>query len=120
MREHPEEYKPFMSVNTGGGHRRNPKRKNVASTFIATGPTEAEIDANFEKHLVRMSQDGTFGDNHEIRAFTKAYNTDVVIFSHSNTNFNCTAGDSDEERQRAYIALHVSFLFPLHLHFPTY
>lgn len=119
MREHPDEYKPFMSVNVGGGHRRNPtrkpKRKNVAAPPLAAGPTDAEMDANFENHLARMAQDGTYGDNHEIRAFTKAYHTDVIVFSHTRTNFNFTAGDSDEIRPRAYIALHVSVFVQLYI-----
>jgi OTU domain-containing protein 3 len=111
MRANEAWYKPFIDVNPGGGRRRNPKRKNVgasSSDFTYAGPTEAQVHAAWEAHLDRMSCGGTYGDNMEIRAFTKAYNTDVMIFTQNNANYSITASDDEVERPVAYIAYHVS------------
>ncbi|RDL31978.1 uncharacterized protein BP5553_09380 [Venustampulla echinocandica] len=109
MRENPEPYKPFIDVNQGGGQRRNPKRKNVgasSSSFMYAPPTPQQIDAAWEARLQQMAGSGTYGDNIEIQAFTKAYNTDVRIFNHNNTNYWVRAEQDGVARPMAYIAYH--------------
>lgn len=83
MRDNGDYFKHFLEVHPGGGSRRNPKRKNAGSyaTKPNTGPASAaEIDAVFEGHLNRMAQGGTYGDNMELVAFSKALHVDVTIY----------------------------------------
>ncbi|KAI4106781.1 MAG: hypothetical protein L6R37_001983 [Teloschistes peruensis] len=83
MRANSDYYKHFIEVHPGGGTRRNPKRKNTgafSSKQIAPEATAAEKDAVFEGHLARMARGGTYGDNMEITAFSKAYNAEVIIY----------------------------------------
>ncbi|KAL8865714.1 MAG: hypothetical protein Q9198_009193 [Flavoplaca austrocitrina] len=83
MRAHGDYYKSFVEVHPGGGTRRNPKRKNAgafASKFNNQAATPAELDAAFESHLSRMAKGGTYGDNMEVVAFSKAYNVDLIIY----------------------------------------
>ncbi|TVY55980.1 OTU domain-containing protein [Lachnellula suecica] len=104
MREHPEDYKSFFSVQ---GYRdipnRKAKRKNVAAAAVVT---DTQINKAFEDHCSRMAKNGVYGDNHEIRAFTRAYNTDAIVFSHRGVNYTISAGPTEVARPRAYIALH--------------
>ncbi|KAL9082527.1 MAG: hypothetical protein Q9159_006353 [Coniocarpon cinnabarinum] len=83
MRENKDDYTPFLDVLPGGATRRNPKRKNAA-TFSSQSdlemPTLEDIDRAFEDRLRRMGQGGTYGDNFEIVAFTRAYNKNVLVF----------------------------------------
>ncbi|KAF4635666.1 hypothetical protein G7Y89_g2434 [Cudoniella acicularis] len=109
MRGDSDWYKQFIDVPTGGGFRRNPKRKNVgasSSTFQYTPPTQEQIDAVWEAHLDRMAKGGTYGDNMEIRAFTKAYNMDVRIFDDNHNDYYVKAADDGVTRPVAYIAYH--------------
>jgi OTU domain-containing protein 3 len=81
MRENPTDFVPFITVDQG--QRRNPKRKNAgaySSQSTIEIPTEEQINRAWEDHLKRMAQNGTYGDNMEIRAFGQAYNMDVIIF----------------------------------------
>ncbi|KAL8666252.1 MAG: hypothetical protein Q9202_001520 [Teloschistes flavicans] len=83
MRANSNYYKHFIEVHPGGGTRRNPKRKNAgafSSKQIPPEATAAEKDAVFEGHLTRMAKGGTYGDNMEITAFSKAYNAEVIIY----------------------------------------
>ncbi|KAL8653436.1 MAG: hypothetical protein Q9210_002093 [Variospora velana] len=83
MRDNGDYFKHFLEVHPGGGSRRNPKRKNAGSyaTKTNTGPASAaEIDAVFEGHLNRMAKGGTYGDNMELVAFSKALYVDVTIY----------------------------------------
>ncbi|KAL8672656.1 MAG: hypothetical protein Q9168_002897 [Polycauliona sp. 1 TL-2023] len=83
MRAHGDYYKSFVEVHPGGGTRRNPKRKNAgafASKFNNQPATPAELDAAFESHLNRMAKGGTYGDNMEVVAFSKAYSVDIIIY----------------------------------------
>lgn len=83
MRENAQYYKQFIDVRPGGGLRRNPKRKNTGSStahLSTTVPTQEEIDRNFESHLRSMARGGTYGDNMEITAFSKAFQVDVRIY----------------------------------------
>lgn len=114
MRENGEYFKQFIEVNPGGGVRRNPKRKNAGafSTPINTvAPTAEEIDNSFEKHITRMAQGGTYGDNLEIQAFSTAYGVDVKIYQR---DFALMVSGSYEEQPNgrakpvAHIAYHVS------------
>ncbi|KAL9594211.1 MAG: hypothetical protein Q9219_007154 [cf. Caloplaca sp. 3 TL-2023] len=105
MRAHGDDYKHFLAVHPGGGTRRNPKRKN-AGTFSTTSRTvsAADIDAVFEGHLQRMAKGGTYGDNLEVVAFSKAFNVNVTIFQRE---FAYTIKDGDEVRTKTlYIAYH--------------
>ncbi|KAE9371261.1 cysteine proteinase, partial [Stipitochalara longipes BDJ] len=90
MRDHADEYKPFINVEAGGGFRRNPKRKNVGASsthFENSLPTQEQIDAAWERHLDNMSKNGVYGDNMEIRAFTKAFGVDVKIYNRDNSYY---------------------------------
>ncbi|KAL8771608.1 MAG: hypothetical protein Q9209_003051 [Squamulea sp. 1 TL-2023] len=83
MRANGDYYKSFVEVHAGGGTRRNPKRKNAgafASKFNNQAASPAELDAAFEGHLSRMAKGGTYGDNMEVVAFSKAYNVDLIIY----------------------------------------
>ncbi|KAL8953425.1 MAG: hypothetical protein Q9222_000738 [Ikaeria aurantiellina] len=108
MRANGDEYKHFIEVHPGGGTRRNPKRKN-AGTF-ATKPnqaaTAAEVDAVFEGHLSRMAKGGTYGDNMELVAFSKAYKVDVIIYRREHAY--CVRGDGTKI---LHIAYHVSLTY---------
>ncbi|KAH8678781.1 hypothetical protein BGZ60DRAFT_428603 [Tricladium varicosporioides] len=109
LRENAAWYKQFINVEPGGGQRRNPKRKNVgasSSSFSHKGPTPEEIDAAFEGHLARMARGGTYGDNMEIRAFSKAYDTDVRIFDDNTNDYYVRASDEGFSERVAYIAYH--------------
>jgi hypothetical protein len=109
MRETPDEYKPFVNVEVGGGQRRNPKRKNVgaySTPFDSSPPTQKQIDDNWEAYLERMARGGTYGDNVEIRAFAKAYNTDVRIHLHD-YDYYVRAAHDGVVRPVAHIAYHV-------------
>jgi hypothetical protein len=107
MRENPDDFKPFIPV--GQGHRRNPKRKNAgafSSQFSFEAATEEQTERAWEDHLERMAQGGTYGDNLEILAFTKAYNTDVQIFQYNEILYS-RAHEDKIVRPIAYIAYHV-------------
>ncbi|KAF2816283.1 cysteine proteinase [Mytilinidion resinicola] len=83
MRDHADVYKSFITVNVGGGTRRNPKRKNTAAVNAPldnTAPTDEQIHATFEEHLRAMARGGTYGDNLEITAFSSAFRVDVKIY----------------------------------------
>ncbi|KAL8751512.1 MAG: hypothetical protein Q9199_006365 [Rusavskia elegans] len=83
MRANGDYYKSFVEAHPGGGTRRNPKRKNAgafASKFNNQAASPAELDAAFESHLSRMAKGGTYGDNMEVVAFSKAYNVDLIIY----------------------------------------
>lgn len=111
MRDHPDEFKPFLPVN--GGQRRNPKRKNAgtaSTSFTFTAATETEIAVAYEAHLAKMAQGGVWGDNVEIQAFANAYNTDVKIYIYDQAYY-VRAASSDNSVPRvlpiAHIAHHV-------------
>ncbi|KAF2492191.1 cysteine proteinase [Lophium mytilinum] len=115
MRDHAEVYKSFITVNAGGGMRRNPKRKNTAAINAPvdnTAPTDDEIQATFEEHLRAMAQGGTYGDNMEITAFSSAFKVDVKIHQrdfaymiHGELHDEI-AEDPQEQRPVVHIAYH--------------
>jgi OTU domain-containing protein 3 len=114
MRDNADDYKSFVPVERGGGQRRNPKRKNAgafSTPFNNEPATLEEIDRNFEVHLERMAKGGTYGDNLEIRAFSRAYNTDVKIYNFDNAYY-VRADDDDAVRPVAHIAYHVRVPLP--------
>ncbi|KUJ16522.1 OTU-domain-containing protein [Mollisia scopiformis] len=108
MKANPGDFKPFISVETGGGFRRNPKRKNAAAGDL-TGPSESERDQAWEDYLVRMARNGEYGDNLEIRAFTEAYTVDVRVYCMPASSYIIRCGQelaTGEYRQIAHIALY--------------
>ena len=108
MRDNADDYRAFVPVEPGLGFRRNPKRKNVASSSINIAPiTRKQIEQNWENYLKRMAEDGTYGDNLEIRAFSQVYDTDVRIYNRAN-NFVSRVASDGVVRRTAHIALHVS------------
>lgn len=108
MRDNAHDFKHFVPVENGGGHRRNPKRKNVKSATLDSSPiTQRQVDENFDSYLKRMGANGTYGDNLEIRAFSQAYDTDVRIYNRANKYVSRVAADG-LLRRTAHIALHVS------------
>jgi len=111
MREHPDNFKNYITVEVGGGHRRNPKRKTTGAfngPLTFTAATDEEIMRAYEAHLDRMAQGGTYGDNLEIIAFAQAFNTDIKIYK-AEYAYYVRATDDGAERTVAHIAYHVSF-----------
>ncbi|KAI9840332.1 MAG: hypothetical protein M1837_001750 [Sclerophora amabilis] len=108
MREHASYYKQFIDVYSGGGVRRNPKRKNAGaySTPLSTLPPSAEdVDRVFEGHLLQMARGGTYGDNMEISAFSAAFRVDVKIYQRD-LAYVVSGGEEVESREMAHIAYH--------------
>ena len=107
MRENPDNFKPFIHVDHG--RRRNPKRKNTGAYQSSyEDVTEEQIEAAWKEYLQSMAQDGTYGDNQEIRAFSKAYNTDVEVYQKTKEVYCFRAQEDSAARPTAYIAYHVS------------
>lgn len=108
MRTNADDYKVFLEVYPGGGTRRNPKRKNAGSATAAPaeGPSPAEVDRVFEEHLQRMARGGTWGDNMEIQAFAREFDTNVQIYQRELAYVIQAPGGSG--RPYAQIAYHVS------------
>ena len=109
MRDHKDNYTPFLDVLPGGATRRNPKRKNAASfssCFHSEMPTPEDIDRAFEDRLRRMGQGGTYGDNFEIVAFTCAYSVDVMVFQ-ANERLYFNGPRTLGQKQICCIAYHV-------------
>jgi OTU-like cysteine protease len=75
QRDHPDEYKPFVTVRAS----ERPKRK-MANDVNRGPPTAAEMDARLEYHLTEMAKGGTWGGHMEISAFSRAYNVKIKIF----------------------------------------
>ncbi|KAI9827184.1 MAG: hypothetical protein M1832_005321 [Thelocarpon impressellum] len=109
MRDHAAYYKQFMDVSTGGGNRRNPKRKTTGAfsgPVSARLPSPEQVDAVFEAHLQRMAKGGTWGDNMEISAFSAAYAVDVKIYQRD-LAYMVSGGEPGDGRQVVHIAYHV-------------
>lgn len=85
MVDHPGDFKDFVIVNEGGGHRRNPKRKTHGSlqnrSDMTAPPSEEQVKKAFEQRMKMMAQGGSYGDNLEIVAFGNAYKVDVKVYS---------------------------------------
>lgn len=109
MRQNAEHFKEFLSVNPGGGSRRNPKRKNagaISTPVEYVPPTQEEIDAAFEYKLKDMAKGGTYGDHAEITAFANAFNCNVHIFQSDYTYAIPPKGETTSEPSNVYIAHH--------------
>ena len=121
MRENKDDNKPFIGLYPGGATRRNPKRKTAGSLrsshFENTAITSRQVDNAFEKRMVEMAQGGTWGDNHEIVAFSKAYKVDITIWSEAiNDWFRITAPDgAGKDKPTLYVVHHVSVSSPTNL-----
>ena len=109
MRDHKDDFTPFLDVLPGGATRRNPKRKNAGgyASFTAEMPSPEEVDRAFEDRLKRMAQGGTYGDNMEIAAFTSAYEVDVMVVQ-SDERYYISGPRIPREKQICCIAYHVS------------
>ncbi|KAI4107685.1 MAG: hypothetical protein LQ339_002591 [Xanthoria mediterranea] len=108
MRANGDYYKSFVEAHPGGGTRRNPKRKNAgafASKFNNQAASPAELDAAFESHLSRMAKGGTYGDNMEVVAFSKAYNVDLIIYK-SEHAFCVKVDETSAAPRMLHIAYH--------------
>ncbi|KAL3427383.1 hypothetical protein PVAG01_00892 [Phlyctema vagabunda] len=105
MRDHPEEFKAFIPVV--GAERRNPKRKNAGSSarpMSMPQVTESQRDKAWEDYLEGMGQNGKWGSDIEITAFSKAYKTNVKIFTTTSAPYIIAGGA--ENLPVAYIAYH--------------
>ncbi|PQE13650.1 OTU-like cysteine protease protein [Rutstroemia sp. NJR-2017a BVV2] len=103
MRAHADDFRPFCCV---GPTRRNPKRKNVGVTSVdAAAATAAELERAFQARLSDMARGGTWGDNHEVAAFAKAYKMDVTVWQTSWKEEFPAAWD-DVARPQLHIAFH--------------
>jgi len=114
MQDHKEFFKSFITVYPGGGVRRNPKRKNVASVSPPTfniAPTEEERDRAFDEHITRMARGGSWGDNAEIVAFAQAFATNVRIFKENFAYVISADGQEVNDLPFAYIAHHVCSIY---------
>jgi hypothetical protein len=108
MRNNRDQFIHFINVDV---NRRNPKRKNTAASasWSFTAATEEEQNEAYEAHLGSMSRGGTYGDNVEIIAFAKEYNTDVKIYQDNYSYYvRAVPDDGAEVRPIARIAYHVS------------
>ncbi|KAF4308754.1 Ovarian tumor otubain [Botryosphaeria dothidea] len=108
MRDHASEFKAFISVNPGGGVRRNPKRKNVgaySTPYNQQAPTEEEIEQTFQRHLETMAKGGTWGDNVEVQAFARAFDVTVKIY-HRDFAYYVTPFQDEQKRTIVHIAYH--------------
>ena len=105
------EYKPFVGLHEGGGKRRNPKRKAAGGTpFMIPTVTEEQIDAAFEERMTDMARGGTWADQYEIDAFSRAYQVDIAIWS-ENVNkllLHSAPNNSGANKPTLYIVHHVS------------
>jgi len=75
MRKHSTYFKLFLSVPPA---RKKQSKGNSKSEFVP--PSESAIDAAFEQHVKRMSQQGVYGDNIEICAFAREFGVHVKIY----------------------------------------
>ena len=119
MRANKDDYKPFIGLFPGGATRRNPKRKtagSLRSNFERTAVTSRQVDDAFEKRMMEMAQGGTWGDNHEIVAFSKAYRVDITIWSEATNDwFRIMAPDgAGKDKPTLYVVHHVSNSLPTH------
>ena len=113
MRANKDDYTPFIGLLPGGATRRNPKRKTAGSLgrqHDNTAITGEQVDAAFEKRMAEMAQGGTWGDNHEIVAFSKVYEVDINIWSEAINNwFRVMApNDAGKDKPTLYVVHHVS------------
>lgn len=106
MREHGVYYKDFIGVFPGGGTRRNPRRSTTRSRQETPPPTAVEVDQAFERHLARMAEGGTFGDNLEVGAFARAYGVNVKIFQRDVAFFVTGESDDSAPKKTIHIAYH--------------
>ena len=112
MRQHPDNFKAFVTANPGGGIRRNPKRKNAGAlrdSFDPTPPSEADINTAFALSLDVMARGGTYGDNAEVIAFSSKFHVDIRIWSTAIgafLNIDCEAAPIEQVRT-LYIVHHV-------------
>jgi OTU domain-containing protein 3 len=119
MKEHEDHFKKFIEVHPGGGTRRNPKRKNVASAPVSVyhEPTDEERTRAFDNHLDSMAQAGTWGGHLEITAFVGAYNCRVNIWQshivYDVGGVEPSLGSLTVDPRVAHIFYHVGHLSPL-------
>lgn len=112
MTGNPDRFKAFVSVQVGGGGRRNPKRKTTGSLstpFNPGMPTEDEIEAAFQRSLKTMKEGGAYGDNAEIVAFALAFKVDIKIYEEEHGVFYVVPGGETpgEVLPMLYIVHHV-------------
>ncbi|KAL8726599.1 MAG: hypothetical protein Q9166_006634 [cf. Caloplaca sp. 2 TL-2023] len=108
MRANGDYYKSFVEVHPGGGTRRNPKRKNAgafATKLNTEAASAAELDAAFEGHLSRMAKGGTYGDNMEVVAFTRAFNVDLIIYKREHA-YHVRVDETSDAPKLLHIAYH--------------
>jgi hypothetical protein len=116
MREHASYYKQFIAANhvNGDEPRRNPKRKNAGAYLSAATPapppSAEDIEGAFQRHVVRMAEDGVYGGNMEIHAFSAAYDVDVVVYQ-KRGSIPVSAEGTGVGRRTAYLAYHVGYPF---------
>lgn len=86
MRQHGNDYKPYLAVYPGGGTRRNAqrKRKNAGAmsseSYQTKAPSPEDIEDAFTRRLEHMARDGTYADNIEVQAFADAHQKNVQVY----------------------------------------
>lgn len=104
MRQHSSYFKLFLSVP--------PARKKAKGKSEFVAPSETAIDAAFEQHVKRMSQQGVYGDNIEICAFAREFGVHVKIYQRdfayvvTGDGGGDGGGDGDGGRKMVHIAYH--------------
>ncbi|RPB28282.1 cysteine proteinase [Terfezia boudieri ATCC MYA-4762] len=95
MRQYSSYFRLFLSVP--------PARKKSKGKFEYVPASESAIDAAFEQHVKRMSQQGVYGDNIEICAFAREFGMHVKIYQRE---FAYVVTGDGEERKMVHIAYH--------------
>ena len=84
MREHREEFKPFLDVSARGASelRRAPRRagRNLSSVFSSGVATAQEIVASMDAHILRISKDREWADQPELLAAAGAFGINIGIY----------------------------------------
>ncbi|KAF4555570.1 OTU-like cysteine protease-like protein 2 [Elsinoe fawcettii] len=106
IRNHPDDFKPFLDVKVGGGQRRVPKRKVTLASAIPASPTKEDVEKAFQEYLVEMAKGGIWGGNLELQAYASATNTDIHIYQREYKYVIPPKYPTGETRTAAHIAYH--------------
>lgn len=119
MRDHAAAYKPFTTVNLGGGTRRNLRRKGASysTAFESRDPTDDEVELQYQNNLAEMAKPGTYADHLQIQAFSAEYGIMVRVYREEGVLEDITpdalgTGPASSGDVVAKLAYHVSEPYP--------
>jgi hypothetical protein len=113
MQEHPERYKPFITVHSEPIRQSRPraakanKRKIAGADPSSYSYSQVQVDASWDKYVSDMSKDGTWGSNIEIQAFAAAYDHNVKIWRADEAPYITVCPEVPGDKPLAHIAFHV-------------